>query len=75
MKNINILHKDFVEETTKEYRTVSVKKIEFVCNHEITEFQFKWFINYLKFIGFESYSNTNTIKFIENETFQYTIGF
>jgi hypothetical protein len=75
IKNINILHKDFVEETTKEYRTVSVKKIEFVCNREINEFQFKWFINYLKFIGFESYSDTNTIKFIEDGEIVFNYNF
>jgi hypothetical protein len=75
MKNINILHKDFVEETTKEYRTVSVKKIEFVCNREINKFQFKWFINYLKFIGFESYRDTNTIKFIEDGEIVFNYNF
>jgi hypothetical protein len=75
MKSINILHKDFVEETKKEYRTVSVKKIEFVCNRELTEFQFKWFINYLKFIGFESYSDTNTIKLIEDGEIVFNYNF
>lgn len=75
MKNINILHKDFVEETSKELRTVSVKKIEFVCNREITNKQFEWFINYLKFIGFESYSDTNTIKFIDDGNIVFNYNF
>jgi hypothetical protein len=75
MKNINILHKDFVEETPKEYRTVSVIKIEFVCNREITNKQFEWFIHYLKFIGFESYSDTTTIKFIEDGNIVFNYNF
>jgi hypothetical protein len=75
MKGINILHKDFVEETQYEYRTVSVKKIEFVCNNEITIKQFEWFIRYMKFIGFISSSDTNTIKFLENGEILFNYNF
>ena len=75
LKNINILHKDFVEETDTEYRTVSIKKIEFVYDRELSEYQFKWFINYLKFVGFESCNNKNTIKFVENGYIVYNYKF
>jgi hypothetical protein len=66
MKNINILHKESIEETDDEYKTLSIKKIEFVCHREITNKQFVWFIRYLKAIGFDTCSYTNTIKFVED---------
>jgi hypothetical protein len=75
MKNINILHKDSIEETTYDYRTLSVKKIEFVCDREITRKQFVWFIRYLKTIGFESCSYTNTVKFVENGKIIFNYNF
>ena len=75
IKNIDILHKDFVEETKTKYRTVNVKKIEFVRNHEITKKQFEWFIRYLKFIGFNACSDRNTIKFTENGKIVFNYNF
>ena len=75
VKNINILHKECVEETDDEYKTLSVKKIEFVCNREITKHQFIWFIRYLKAIGFETRSYTNTIKLIEDGEIVFNYNF
>jgi hypothetical protein len=80
MKNINILHKDCVEETDSEYRTLSVKNLEVTCNREINKYEFEWFIYYLKLSGFNTCSNTNTIKFwgpdgeiIHNYNFKHVI--
>jgi hypothetical protein len=46
-----------------------------VCNREITIKQFEWFIHYLKFIGFESYSDTTTIKYIDDGNIVFNYNF
>jgi hypothetical protein len=61
VNSVNILHKDCVEETETEFRTLSVKNLEFVCNRAINKREFEWFIYYLKLCGFDTSSNTNTI--------------
>jgi len=61
VNNVNILHKDCVEETETEYKTLSVKNLEFVCNQVINKREFEWFIYYLKLCGFSTRSDTNTI--------------
>ena len=61
MNNVNILHKDCVEETETEYKTISVKNIEFVCNRAVNKHEFEWFIYYLKMCGFNTCSDINTI--------------
>ena len=80
MNNVNILHKDCVEETDTEYRTLSVKHLEVICNREINKHEFEWFIYYLKLCGFNTCSDTNTIMFwgpdgeiIHNYNFKHVI--
>jgi hypothetical protein len=75
IKHINILHKDFVEETEYYYRTVSIKKIEFVCNQFINEYQLELFIEYLKLIGFDSCSYANAVKYFENDKLIFNYNF
>lgn len=80
INNVNILHKDRIEETTTEYRTLSVKHLEVLCNREINKYEFEWFIYYLKLCGFNTCSETNTImcwssdgEIIHNYNFKYVI--
>ena len=66
--SVIILHKKTNKKTKKNNKIFTLKTLEFLCNKEISEYQFEELIQKMIEIGFYSKAN-RAIQFIDNNVF------